>query len=195
MTTLIDRANSLIDGDAASTDELEALTVDLNNRLREIIEAAREANARIERPVTVDDHEQAEQDLKRLQVEDGIILRLIGKLTRANTRAAAREAIATAATDRKALADAVAQVEKLKRQYQSALSQAQGLAEQMRQSLEVVHDPAAKGISGGEAVGADHTTAARLAELTLDLTGALAPNKRNAFIRKLVQPEALQKAS
>lgn len=195
MTTLIDRANSLIDGDAASTDELDALNGELNNRVREIAEAASEANARIERPVTVEDHEQAEQDLKRLQVEDGIILRLIDKLTRAKTRAAAREAIATAETDRKALADAVSEVEKLKRRYQSALSQAQGLAEQMRQSLEVVQDPAAKSINGGEAVGADHATAARLAELTLDLTGALAPNRRDAFIRKLVQPGALQKAS
>jgi chromosome segregation ATPase len=195
MTTLIDRANSLIDGDAASTDELEALNVDLNSRMREIAEAASEANARIERPVTVEDHEQAEQELKRLRVEDGIIHRLIGKLTRAKTRAAAREAIASADTDRKALADAVSEVENLKRQYQSALSQAEGLAEQMRQSLDMVQDPAARNINGGEAVGADHTTAARLAELTLDLTGALAPNRRDAFIRKLVQPEALQKAS
>ncbi|HCW90018.1 MAG TPA: hypothetical protein DHU56_08200 [Marinobacter sp.] len=195
MTTLIDRANSLIDGDAASTNELEALKVDLISRLREISAAVQEENARIERPVTVEDHEQAEQELKRLRVEDGIIHRLIDKLTRAKTRAAAREAIASADTDRKALADAVAKVETLKRQYQNAVSQAEGLAEQMRQSLEVVQDPAARNINGGEAVGADHTTAARLAELTLDLTGALAPNKRDAFIRKLVQPEALQKAS
>jgi chromosome segregation ATPase len=195
MTTLIDRANSLIDGDAASTNELEALKVDLISRLREISAAVQEENARIERPVTVEDHEQAEQELKRLRVESGIIHRLIDKLTRAKTRAAAREAIASAKADRKALADAVSEVENLKRQYQSALSQAQGLAEQMRQSLDMVQDPAARNINGGEAVGADHTTAARLAELTLDLTGALAPNRRDAFIRKLVQPGALQKAS
>ena len=69
MTTLIDRANNLIDGDAASTEELQALTVDLNTRLREIAAAVQEENARIERPVTVEDHEQAEQELKRLHVK------------------------------------------------------------------------------------------------------------------------------
>lgn len=194
MPALIDRVHELLSGQP-STDELEAVGVELNQRVKDLMTQASDVRARIERPRDVEDYEQAEQALKRLQVEDGIINRLLGQLPRAKTRAAAREAIASAETDRKALANAVTQAEQLKRQYENALAQAQGLAEQMRRALEAVRAPDAQSIDGGEAVGADHATADRLAELTLDLSGIHATTKRDSFIRKIVQPEPLSKAS
>lgn len=188
MSTVIERANAALEGKPAS-EAVESLLAEGRERCGELLEAAKAARARIERPKTVEDATQAEQDLKRIQTEDGILQRLIGELPRAQTQARAREAVATADADRKALTEAVRKAAEARRVADNALMEAQRIAARVEDAKAAATAPEARRVPGIGGVGADRGTAARLADL-MDMRAG----PRNLWLRKITRPETMKKA-